>query len=240
MTWPWPICFSVLLVWPAAGATVTGSVRLEDSRVAAVRKHRDYSGVVVWLEPVRPDQGGYAPAQPGRARMEQKDKQFVPHVLAIQAGTSVSFPNFDPIFHSAFSNFSGQVFDLGLYPPGSSRNITFTRTGVVRIFCNIHPSMSAVIVVLRYPWFATSGPMGGFTIPEVPPGEYYLHVFHERATEKTLDALRHRIAVPDSTVDLPPISISETGYLEAPHKNKYGQDYPPAPDAGVAYPQSRK
>ena len=210
MTWLWRICFSLLLGWPAAGATVSGSVRLEDSRVPAVRKHQDYSGVVVWLEPVHPDQSGNTPAQPSRARMEQKDKQFGPHVLAIQAGTSVYFPNLDPIFHSAFSNFSGQVFDLGLYAPGSSRNITFTRTGVVRIFCNIHPSMSAIIVVLEYPWFAISDGMGGFAIPGVPPGEYYVNAFHERATQKTLEALRRRIAVADSNVDLPPVAISET------------------------------
>ncbi len=239
MTWLWRICFSLLLAWPAAGATVSGSVRLEDSRVAAVRKRQDYSGVVVWLEPVHPDQSGYA-AQPARARMEQKDKQFGPHVLAIQTGTSVHFPNLDPVFHSAFSNFSGQVFDLGLYAPGSSRNITFTRTGVVRIFCNIHPSMSAIIVVLKYPWFATSDGTGGFTIAGVPPGEYYVNVFHERATEKALEALRHRIAVADSKLDLAPIAISETGYLEAPHKNKYGQDYPPEPGDGGAYQVKRK
>jgi plastocyanin len=238
MTWLWPISFSLLQVWPAACATVTGSVRLEDSRVAAVRKHQDYSGVVAWLEPVHPDPRGYAPASQGRARMEQKDKHFGPHVLAIQAGTGVSFPNLDPIFHSAFSNFSGQVFDLGLYAHGSSRNITFTRTGVVRIFCNIHPSMSAIIVVLKYPWFATSDAMGGFSITGVPPGEYYLNLFHERASEKTLEALRRRIVVADPTVDLPPVAISETGYVEAPHKNKYGQDYPP--DATGAYPVTRK
>jgi plastocyanin len=237
MTWLWPISFSLLLGWPAAGATVSGSVRLEDSRIPAVRKRQDYSGVVVWLEPVHPDPAAAAPAEP-KARMEQKNKQFGPHVLAIQAGTSVTFPNLDPIFHSAFSNFSGQVFDLGLYPPGSSRNVTFTRVGVVRIFCNIHPSMSAIIVVLRYPWFATSDGMGAFAIPGVPPGEYTVHVFHERAPAKTLDALQRRIAVADSNVNLPPMAISETGYLEAPHKNKYGQDYPP--DDSGAYPANRK
>ena len=240
MTWLWPICFSLLLAWPARCATVAGSVRLIDSRVAAVRKHQDYSGVVVWLEPVHPEPGGYASAAQNHARMEQKEKRFGPHVLAIQSGTGVSFPNFDPIFHSAFSNFSGQVFDLGLYAPGSSRNITFTRTGVVRIFCNIHPSMSALIVVLKYPWFATSDSTGGFAITGVPPGEYYVSVFHERATAKTLQELRRRIVVTDAGVDLPPVAISETGYVEAPHKNKYGQDYPPPPEDGAAYPVDRK
>jgi len=235
MTWLWAICFSVLLGWPAAGATVAGSVLLEGSRVPAVRKHRDYSGVVVWLEPVHPDPAGYAPTALSRGRMEQKDKQFGPHVLAVQAGTSVAFPNLDPIFHSAFSNFSGQVFDLGLYAPGSSRNITFTRTGVVRIFCNIHPSMSAIIVVLKHPWFATSDSAGAFTISGVPAGEYYLNVFHERATGKTLEGLRRRITVTESNQDLPPIAISETGYVEAPHKNKYGEEYPPPPADVGAY-----
>jgi hypothetical protein len=172
--------------------------------------------------------------------MEQKNKQFVPHVLAIQAGASVSFPNVDPIFHSAFSNFSGQVFDLGLYAPGSSRNITFTRTGVVRIFCNIHPSMSALIVVLRYPWFAISDGVGGFAISGVPPGEYTLHVFHERATERTLQALNRKIIVTNSNLELPPLDISETGYVEAPHKNKYGQDYPAEPAGEGTYPVIRK
>jgi hypothetical protein len=237
MTWLWRICFSLWLAWLAAGATVAGTVRLEDSRAPSVRKRQDYSGVVVWLEPVHPDPAPPPPVPP-KARMEQKDKRFGPHVLVIQAGTSVAFPNLDPIFHSAFSNFSGQVFDLGLYAPGSSRNITFTRTGVVRIFCNIHPSMSAIIVVLKYPWFAISDGTGAFAISGVPPGDYTLHVFHERATEKTLEALRRRVAVANARLDLPPVAISESGYLEAPHKNKYGQEYPP--DDNPSYPVNRK
>ncbi len=160
--------------------------------------------------------------------MEQKDKQFVPHVLAIQVGSGVDFPNLDPIFHSAFSSFSGQVFDLGLYAPGTSRTIKFDRAGVVRVFCNIHPTMSAVIVVLRYPWFGVTGPTGAFLISQVPPGQYHLHVFHERATQKTLQALERAVTVPAQDLTFPLIQISESGYLEEPHKNKYVQDYPPA------------
>ncbi len=111
-------------------------------------------GVVVWLEPL----SGVAvlPAKAGRAEMIQKDKTFTPHVLAITAGTTVDFPNYDPIFHNAFSNYDGQIFDIGLYPPGTTRSIPFRRPGVVRVFCNIHPTMSAVIVVLKSPYFAVS------------------------------------------------------------------------------------
>jgi plastocyanin len=241
MTLPLRICFSLLMAWPAATAPVAGSVRLSDSVAPAVRRRQDFSGVVVWLEPVHPLQmNGHADGRPpGRARMEQKDKRFVPHVLAIPVGAEVDFPNFDPIFHSAFSNFSGQVFDLGLYPPGTSRTITFTRTGVVRVFCNIHPTMSATIVVLKSPWFAVSDAAGRFSVANVPAGEYHLHVFHERATSATLQALERTIEVPARGLTLAPLSISETGYLEAPHKNKYGLDYPPASEERNDYPSHR-
>ena len=240
MTWLLRICFSALLAWPAAGATLSGQVGLSDSLVPAVRTQKDYSGVVVWLEPLHPAGRRDAPARPQRARMEQKEKRFVPHVLAIQAGTDVLFPNLDPIFHSAFSNFSGQIFDLGLYAPGTSRTITFRRTGIVRVFCNIHPTMSAVIVVLKHPWFAVSDAAGAFAIQDMPPGEYRLHVYHERATPQTLGALEREVEIVDQGVILPLIAISETGFLEAPHKNKYGQDYPPMGDEQEQYPGRHK
>jgi plastocyanin len=239
MTWLWRTFFSVLAALPLAGYPVSGHVRLADSLVSAVRKHSDYAGVVVWLEPAGPAPAIHSAPRPQHARMEQKDKRFVPHILVVQVGAGVSFPNLDPIFHSAFSNFSGQVFDLGLYAPGTSRVTTFDRPGVVRVFCNIHPTMSAVIVVLRHPWFAVSNEEGAFGIPDVPRGHYRLRVFHERATVETLRALDRDIVV-SSEVSLPPITISETGYIEVPHKNKYGQEYPPVPNDHAGYPMGRK
>jgi plastocyanin len=239
MTWLSRICFSLIAVWPAAAATVSGRVSLSDSPVPAVSKRRDYSGVVVWLSPAGQAQPA-ASASAGAARVVQKDKLFVPHVIAIQVGTEVAFPNLDPIYHSAFSTFSGQIFDLGLYPPGTSRTVAFRHAGIVRVFCNIHPTMSAVIVVLEYPWFAVSDSTGAFSIPNVPPGEYRMHVFHERAAQKTLDTLERRIAAGAGDVAIPPFTVSETGYVEMPHKNKYGQEYPPVPDDRAAYPAQRK
>jgi plastocyanin len=229
----------MIALWTAVAAAVSGRVSLSDSPVPAVSKRQDYSGVVVWLRPA----GAATPAAPalvGAARVVQKDKLFVPHVIAIQLGTEVAFPNLDPIYHSAFSTFSGQIFDLGLYPPGSSRTVAFRHAGIVRVFCNIHPTMSAVIVVLEDPWFAVSDSAGAFSIPNVPPGDYRMHVFHERATQKTLDVLERRIAAGVRDLAIPAFTVSETGYVEMPHKNKYGQDYAPVPDDRTAYPAQRK
>jgi plastocyanin len=232
MTWLSRICFSgIAAAALASGAVVSGHVRLADSHDSGVRKHKDYSGVVVWLDPA----GVLAASRPVpvHTRMEQRSKKFIPHILAIPVGSKVDFPNLDPIFHNAFSEFAGQVFDLGLYAPGTSRTITFTRTGIVRVFCNIHPTMSAVIVVVKHPWFAVSDASGRFVIPEVPPGEYELRIFHERAAEQTLRSLQRRVEVPPGGLTLPPLMISETGYVETPHKNKYGHDYPPEADSGL-------
>jgi len=196
----------------------------------------DYSGVVVWLDPAM---ASGPPAAPAHARMVQKDKTFIPHILAIRTGVTVEFPNFDPIFHNAFSNYDGKVFDVGLYPPGTSRSVNFSRPGVVRVFCNIHAAMSAVIVVLNTPYFAASRKDGGFEIPSVPPGEYSLRLFHERATEATLERATRRITVTADPLALAPIPVSESGYLAIPHKNKFGHDYAGEPDDG-AYPTVHK
>jgi plastocyanin len=235
MIWQSAICFRAfalasLALAVASAGTVSGRVQLVSSHDPNVRRHTDYSGVVVWLEPASGT--SVIPAAAARAQMVQKNKTFSPHVLAISVGTVVDFPNYDPIFHNAFSNYNGQVFDLVLYPPGTTRSQSFRREGVVRVFCNIHPTMSAVIVVLKSPYFATSAKNGSFEIANVPAGSYREHVFHERATEETLEALTRTVEVGDGPLELPEVQISESGYLQVPHKNKFGKDYPPANDSG--------
>ncbi len=235
MIWRSHICFSVwALAAVASAATVTGRVELRDSREAAVRKSQDYSGVVVWLEP-----SSTTPMLSAtKAQIVQKDKRFTPHILAVAAGTRVDFPNFDPIFHNAFSNFDGQVFDVGLYPPGTSRSVRFERPGVVRIFCNIHATMSALIAVLGSPYFSTSRRDGSFEIREVPPGEYQLRIFHERALPALTRALERKLSV-TADLALPVLNISENGYLSIPHRNKFGKDYSNR-EENPLYPGARK
>ncbi len=215
----WLIFFSLLTLATTSAASLSGKVQLSDSLVPA----------------------GSPPAtiSSRHFRMLQKDKNFLPHILPIPAGSIVDFPNDDPIFHSAFSSYNGQVFDVGLYPPGETRSVRFTRPGVVRVFCNIHPAMSAVILVLTTPYFATTDKNGAFHI-EAPPGEYELNVFHERATEATLNSLTRRITIGTQPQDLPDIVISEAGYVAGPHKNKFGKDYPPDSGHDAVYPGARK
>jgi plastocyanin len=232
----WFTALLLLQTLPALAGSVTGSVRLIDSHDAAVRKSNDFLGVVIWLE--RTD-GAALPLQSKTAQMAQKKKTIVPHVVAVPVGSTVSFPNLDPIFHNVFSNFAGQVFDVGLYPPGKDQRVRFSRPGIIRVFCNIHPTMFGVIVVLDTPYMAVTNSSGAFRIDGVEAGEYRLHVFHERATEETLKALERNLRVGDDTVSLQPVEISETGYIPQPHKNKYGKDYPAIIEDRPMYPAGR-
>ncbi len=219
-------------------AAVSGKVELRDSRDPAVRTARNFSGVVVSLTPK--GETPRPPLSPIQATILQKNKEFSPHVLAIPVGSSVAFPNLDPIFHNAFSSYNGQIFDVGLYPPGTSRSVRFMREGVVRVFCNIHSSMSAMIVVLTTPYFAVSNRDGSFTLADVPAGDYVLRVIHERSAEAALQALTRKITVGADAMVLPGLAISEAGYLSIPHKNKYGRDYEPNSADQFMYPATRK
>jgi plastocyanin len=221
----WGIVFSLCFGVVSPAASVTGQVELTNSRNPAAR-HHDYSGVVIWLEPASGPLPRNLPAR--RAEMKQLDKSFLPHVLAIPVGSTVDFPNLDPIFHNAFSNFAGTKFDVGLYAPGTSQSVAFRSVGIVRVFCNIHPTMSAIIAVVPTLWYDVTKASGKFAIGGVPPGDYQLHIFHERAVAQNLKFLEHTITVPEAGLALPLISISETGFVPVPHLNKYGHPYPPA------------
>jgi plastocyanin len=218
------VCFNLLAAASAPCATVSGSIEITQR----AQTHESLSDIVVWLQP----SGASGAIQPMHVQLLQKDKMFQPHVLAIAVGSIVDFPNADPIFHNAFSSFEGQIFDVGLYPPGTSRSIHFRRPGIVRVFCNIHPSMSAVIVVVDTPYFTKAAQDGHYQIAGVPPGSYVLRVFDERATAEPDVDVTMAVEQGQPAASAPTVRLSELGYVRQPHKNKYGLDYPASnPDA---------
>lgn len=119
------------------------------------------------------------------AEMAQRDEQFVPHVLPVSRGTTVDFPNEDGLFHNVFSLSSAKTFDLGRYPRGQRKSVTFDRAGSVQLFCHIHSDMSAVVLVLDNPYFTVPAEGGQYAIDGVPPGEYTVVGWHERTTPIT-------------------------------------------------------
>ena len=146
--------------------------------------------VVVYLSGITPD----ATAAPMRVKVVQRGEQFVPPVTVVTVGSTVDFPNEDPFFHNVFSLSRARTFDLGRYPSGESRERSFPRTGVVKVYCDIHSQMSALIMVLEHRWFTIPSEDGSFTLPPIPPGDYTLVAWHERIGEQ-----RRRIQVTSGT-----------------------------------------
>ena len=159
-----------MLATTAFAADVSGSISMRGARNAG--------DIVVYLEKeglaVKP------PADP--VVLDQQELIFMPHVLPIVVGTTVEFPNNDKVRHNVFApRGSAKRFNLGTYPPGSTRTETFETPGTVSLLCNVHSEMSAYLVVLETPHFATTDRSGAFSIKNVPAGQYTLKTWHEQA-----------------------------------------------------------
>jgi plastocyanin len=212
----------------AQNVTVTGQVVLGGAAHISPA-----NSTVVWLTPLGADTDAASPPAPMHAVLQQKNKAFEPHMLVVTKGSTVDFPNLDPWFHNVFSLFNGKRFDLGLYEAGTTRTVHFDREGISYIFCNIHPEMSAVVVVLPTHYFAIPDKQGEFSIASVPPGRYTLHVWNENALPAALRALSRTVDVGAASHAVGPIHVQVTT-APTSHKNKYGQDYePPSPNNPV-------
>jgi plastocyanin len=195
----------------------------------------DASNVILWLvfTDETPSTAGARPPASPPPQLVQKNKSFEPHILVVQVGTTVQFPNKDPFFHNVFSLFDGKRFDLGLYEGGSTNSARFDRPGVSYLFCNIHPEMSAVILAVESPYFGRSDRLGHASIPNVPYGRYLLRVWYERSTPESLKTLERIVDISASARSLEHVQVVDSGDFKLAHKNKYGQDY--APPASPAY-----
>jgi plastocyanin len=203
-----------------AEVTAQAKVRFKGASPSA---HHSNEGVVLWLTPIDSPIPPRSSDTQNRLQLAQKNKEFVPHLLVVQVGSVVDFPNLDPFFHNVFSYFNGRRFDLGLYESGSSRSVHFDRPGVSYIFCNIHPEMSAVVVSVPTPYFATSSSAGNLTIHDVAPGNYMMHVWAMGNSDANLAEMGRRISISGGNIDLGTIAMEES--QSGPHKNKFGEDY---------------
>lgn len=195
---------SVTLTAMRGAPLATSAYGRRDIAPKASSRGPEIRNVVVFLS------GTQAPTvAPMRARIEQRHEQFDPQVTVVTTGSTVEFPNADPYFHSVFSLSRAGTFNLGRYRSGESRSRVFKEPGIVKVFCDIHAQMSASIVVLDHPWFATPGADGTFSIANVPAGERTVVAWHERIGEK-----RERLRVTPGgvtqvTFTLPVLETSE-------------------------------
>jgi plastocyanin len=204
---------AVVLAAGVPSSAVSGRVSMLDREN---KPSDDVGQAVIWLSG--------APARPRPAVQTDigtSDKSFSPHVLVVPVGSTVSFSNYDPFNHNVFSLSEENPFDLGLYGRGEARSVRMEKPGIVRVYCNVHAQMSALVVVRDTPWYTQPASDGSFSLGSVPPGDYTLHVWHERAPEASR-ALR----VPPGGLEQVAVELDARGYRFEPHLNKHGQPYP--------------
>jgi plastocyanin len=201
----------LLLAAPALAGTVTGRVKVTEK---GGRPAGDLGDVVVWIE------GAKTRPKPAAVKMTMKNKQFVPRVVVVPVGGSVEFPSEDPIFHNVFSVSGENRFDLGLYKRPKSGAWTFQKPGIARVYCNIHPQMSAVVVVRDNPFYARANADGTFTIEGVPAGKYEVKAWHDRGGESMA-----QVTVPADGAVTAELALDASSFKRVQHKNKFGRNY---------------
>jgi plastocyanin len=152
-------------------------------RIVGIQTERDTSeldNVIVFVDSsMRVDSAAQ------HVSIRQTNEEFVPHVVAVTAGSTVEFPNDDLIFHNVFSLSRAATFDLGRYPRNASKARTFSKPGLIKVFCHLHSHMSAIVRVFSHPYFAFPDRTGRFTLSDVPAGRLDITAWHERAGEVT-------------------------------------------------------
>ena len=226
---------SLAATMDSAQSTNATDRRVEVSGEVEIRKapsghSADASEVVLWLVPSASLQKvSSTTTEKAHYRLLQRNKRFEPRMLVVPVGSVVDFPNADPWFHNVFSLYRGKRFDLGLYQAGAQRSVKFDRIGPSYLFCNIHPEMTGVVLVVESDFFGISDKAGHFSIAGVPPGRYTLHVWYENATPEALKNAQRFVTIETQNYTIPTISMPLAKQQPEEHKNKYGQDYDPDP-----------
>ena len=165
-----PFLLLITLAVPGWSTDISGTV--------TVRGARDNRDAVIYIDRIP---GKFFPPPAQSVVLDQRNLTFVPHVLPVLAGTRVAFPNSDEIRHNVFSPTPSSRFTLGTYASGVSKYQVFDKPGPVTLLCNVHAEMSAYVIVVETPYFATTDRDGKFSLRNVPAGRYVLRAWHERS-----------------------------------------------------------
>ncbi|MHB1310855.1 MAG: cupredoxin domain-containing protein [Gemmatimonadaceae bacterium] len=210
-------CCAASAITPGRGmaqGTVSGRVSIQER---AGQTASDYGSTVIYLQPT----GGRTLRAPVvKVPIAMTARQFTPHVRVVSQGSTVEYPNQDPFSHNIFSTAAGASFDLGTYPGGITRSVTFRKTGAFPIYCNIHSGMTAYVVVVATPYHVQAGADGRWSFSGVAAGSYELHVWHERAPEVV-----QALDVPVAGLIGITSALDARGYEAKPHLNKFGREY---------------
>jgi plastocyanin len=215
--WKSLVVLSLAVTAPATAGTVRGQIEVIEK---GGKRASDLSEAVVWVE------GPKVKPRPSSATITMRGKAFEPRVAVVPAGGTVEFPNQDPVFHNVFSVSGENRFDLDLYKKPKSGAWVFRHPGLVRVYCNIHPQMSAYVLVRDNPFWARPSADGGFEIPDLPAGTWVVKAWHERAGEAS-----QAVTVTEGGVLDVSLTLDASKWKRAPHKNKFGKDY----EAGEKY-----
>jgi plastocyanin len=177
----------------------------------------DMSNVVVYLEPVG---GVKTKISPTNTSIALQARQFAPRVRVVTEGSKIEFPNQDPFTHNVFSKAPQGAFDTESFGKGKTRDNTFRSAGIYPVYCNVHPRMTAFVIAVKTPYFTQAANDGQFTVDKVPAGKYIIHVWHDRAGERTAELL-----VPGTGLAGLKYDLDARGWKYVQHKNKLGKDY---------------
>ena len=189
---------------PAKGS-LTGSVKIGAD---------DFEGLaVVTLEPAS---GKFRRRAPRNRVVEQRNRQFAPRLLVVPTGSTVSFPNFDSVYHNVFSRSEAKPFDLGLYKAGQEREMKFDKEGIVRIGCNLHANMSAIVAIVSAPHYVITDAHGRFAFRSLDPGTYKMRTYTDGEDPPTVQTVTIAPTKNSATVALPAAPRA------APSTDKFG------------------
>jgi plastocyanin len=214
-----PIAIIAMLLFSASlfAASLNGKIAFVSKR----GQTPTVGETLVWLEPVTTSK---TPSKrpPVNTQLVTRSKSLVPHIVAVPAGSTIAFPNDDAISHNLFSVSSANAFDLGLYRKGAGKSHKFDTPGVVNVYCNVHPNMSAVVHVMSSPWYAFADANGNYSLADVPAGKYRLVAWNEQGGTIASPVEVNASGLVSGNLNL---TLDSRNYREQQHLNKVGKPY---------------